>query len=176
MWIPFFTLSSCVTLHCPTYAHWLHHVAGSHSYTFQNPIWRNVFDERAVYLKWGQVQTLWSLGEWPTFLGGLPVDMDQPKLLASLAICARGLNVNSANNLNAGSAFIPSPVLVWFMNESGSKLFFIFILFFYFFCLFRAARAAYGGLQARGPIWALSTSLYHSHSDFGSKPCLQPTP
>ena len=42
------------------------------------------------------------------------------------------------------------------------------------FLLFRAAPAAYGGSQARGPIEATAVSLYHSHTK--SEPHLQPTP
>ena len=48
--------------------------------------------------------------------------------------------------------------------------------FFFFFCLFRVARMAYGGSQARGPIGVVATGLRHSHSNVGSKPCLQPAP
>ena len=40
--------------------------------------------------------------------------------------------------------------------------------------LFRAM--AYGSSQARGQIGATAASLYHSHSNVGSEPCLQPTP
>ena len=36
------------------------------------------------------------------------------------------------------------------------------------FCLFRAAPAAYGGSQARGPIRATAAGLHHSHSNVGS--------
>ena len=46
----------------------------------------------------------------------------------------------------------------------------------FFFCLFRAASTAYGGAQARGWIRAIAASLYHSHSNMGSQPCLWPTP
>ena len=49
----------------------------------------------------------------------------------------------------------------------------------FFFCLFafsRAASAAYGGSQARGPVGAVATSLHQSHSNAGSEPCLQPSP
>ena len=50
------------------------------------------------------------------------------------------------------------------------------ILFFFFvFCLFRAASTAYGGCQARGLIGTVATGLRHSHSNVGSKSCLQPT-
>ena len=39
-----------------------------------------------------------------------------------------------------------------------------FVLFCFVFWLFRAAPAAYGGSQARGPIRATAASLRHSHS------------
>ena len=48
--------------------------------------------------------------------------------------------------------------------------------FFFFFPLFKAVPAAYGSSQARGGIRALAASLYHSHSNTGSKPCLRPAP
>ena len=47
-----------------------------------------------------------------------------------------------------------------------------------FFCLFfvfsRAAPAAYGGSQARGPIGAIAASLHYSN--LGSEPRLRPAP
>ena len=50
-------------------------------------------------------------------------------------------------------------------------------LFIYFvFCLFRAAPAAYGGSQAKGPIGAVAAGLHHSHSHIRSEPRLRPTP
>ena len=52
-------------------------------------------------------------------------------------------------------------------------IFFFFVLFFF---LFRAAPLAYGGSQARGRIGPAAASLCHSHSNVGSKLCLQPTP
>ena len=48
-----------------------------------------------------------------------------------------------------------------------------FILFFFAFS--KAASAAYGGCQARGPIGVVATGLRQSHSNTGSEPCLQPT-
>ena len=49
-------------------------------------------------------------------------------------------------------------------------------LFIYLFILpFRAAPAAYGGSQARGPIRATAAGLHHSYN-VGSEPCLKPTP
>ena len=47
---------------------------------------------------------------------------------------------------------------------------------FFFFWLFRAAPAAYGSSQARGPIGAIAASLHHNHSNSGSELHLQPTP
>ena len=48
-------------------------------------------------------------------------------------------------------------------------------LFFFFFGLsvfFRAAPAAHGGSQARGPIGDVASGLHQSHSNLGSKPRL----
>ena len=36
--------------------------------------------------------------------------------------------------------------------------------------------AAYGSSQALGTIGATDASLHHSHSNWGSEPCLQTTP
>ena len=53
-------------------------------------------------------------------------------------------------------------------------------LFVFWFCpcfillFFMAARTAYGGSQARGGIRAVAVGLYHSHSNEGSEPHLQP--
>ena len=44
-----------------------------------------------------------------------------------------------------------------------------------YFLLFRAALAAYGGPQARGPIGAIAAGLHHSHSNIRSEPRLRPT-
>ena len=41
---------------------------------------------------------------------------------------------------------------------------------------FRAASAAYGGSQARGPIGATAAGLHHSHSNAGFELSLRPTP
>ena len=51
----------------------------------------------------------------------------------------------------------------------------ILFFFFFFFFLFRAAPAACGSSQARGQMGTAAASLHHSHSNIGSKPCLQPT-
>ena len=48
--------------------------------------------------------------------------------------------------------------------------------FFFFFVFFRAVSMAYGSSQVRGPIRAVAASLYHSHSNMGSKLCMRPTP
>ena len=51
-----------------------------------------------------------------------------------------------------------------------------FFLFVDLLIYFRSAPAAYGGSQARGPIGTVASALHHSHSNSGSKLCLQPTP
>ena len=49
--------------------------------------------------------------------------------------------------------------------------------FFLFFLSFLGPRPwQYRGSQARGPIRAVANGLRQSHSNAGSKPCLQPTP
>ena len=47
---------------------------------------------------------------------------------------------------------------------------------FCFVLLFRAALEAHGNSQARGQIGATAAGLHHSHSNAGSKPCLQLKP
>ena len=46
----------------------------------------------------------------------------------------------------------------------------------FFFFNFRATSAAYESSQARCPIGAAAASLRQSHSNTGSKLCLQPLP
>ena len=41
----------------------------------------------------------------------------------------------------------------------------LFLVLLFFFLLFRAAPAARGGSQARGPIGAAAAGLHHSHSN-----------
>ena len=53
---------------------------------------------------------------------------------------------------------------------------FYFIYLFIYFLLYMAAPTACGGSQARGQIGAVTANLRHSHSNVGSKLCLQPTP
>ena len=48
--------------------------------------------------------------------------------------------------------------------------------FFFFFLHFWATPEAYGAFQAKGQIGAVAAVLHHSHSNMGSKPCLQPKP
>ena len=60
-----------------------------------------------------------------------------------------------------------SIAISFFHNSS-----FLFVLFF----LFRAIPIAYGSSQARGQIGAAAAGLHYSHSNTGSKPCLQPMP
>ena len=43
----------------------------------------------------------------------------------------------------------------------------------HFFFFFRATLAPYGSSRARGLIGAIGASLYHSHSNIRSEPCLQ---
>jgi len=56
------------------------------------------------------------------------------------------------------------------------QLLFFFFFFFGLFAFSRAAPAAYGGSQARGPIGAVATGLRQTHSNEGSQPRLEPTP
>ena len=56
---------------------------------------------------------------------------------------------------------------------------FFFNLIFIFICFFafsRATPAAYGCSWARGLIGAVAAGLRQSHSNVGSRPCLQPVP
>ena len=50
------------------------------------------------------------------------------------------------------------------------------VYFFFFFVFSRAVLMAYGSSQARGLIGAVAAGLCQSHSNAGSKLCLQPTP
>ena len=56
------------------------------------------------------------------------------------------------------------------------SLSFFLSFFFFFLFLFRAAPTVHGGYQARGWIRAIAASLYHSHSNAGAEPHLQPKP
>ena len=61
-------------------------------------------------------------------------------------------------------------------GAAGGEIRTLFILFYFISCgLFRAAPAAHGGSQARGPIRAAATSLHHRHSNAGPKPHMRPT-
>ena len=63
---------------------------------------------------------------------------------------------------------------MWYCGFTDVVLFFF---YYYSLCLFRAAPAAYGGSQARGPIGTVgSLILRHSHNNSGSEPNLQSTP
>ena len=46
------------------------------------------------------------------------------------------------------------------------------IVNFFFNLLFKATPEADGGSQARGRIRSTAASLYHSHGNVGSEPCL----
>ena len=63
------------------------------------------------------------------------------------------------------SSDITSPTALLPRNE-------LHFFFFWSTFFFRAAPAAYGGSQARGPIWATPVGLQHSHSNAGSEPHL----
>ena len=54
----------------------------------------------------------------------------------------------------------------------GDLAFFCFVLF----CFFRGTPMAHRRFQVRGGIGAATAGLYHSHSNSGSEPCLEPTP
>ena len=54
--------------------------------------------------------------------------------------------------------------------------FFLLLLLLLVFCLLSAAPTTYAGPQVRGQIGPIAASLHHSHSNAGSKSCLQPTP
>ena len=58
----------------------------------------------------------------------------------------------------------------------GYFLFYLIKKVFLAFVFSRAAPAAYGGSQVRGPIGAVASSLHHSHSNSRSELPLQPTP
>ena len=64
-----------------------------------------------------------------------------------------------------------------YTEQINNKALLVFASFFFFvFCLFRAAPAAYGGSQSRGPTGATAAGLHHSHSSAGSEVHLQPSP
>ena len=69
----------------------------------------------------------------------------------------------------------PIFVIQFYVHDFEASAF-IFIYFFIFcpFVFSRAAPAAYGGSQARGPIGAVAAGLRHSNAR--SEPCLRPTP
>ena len=52
----------------------------------------------------------------------------------------------------------------------------VYLPFFFFFLLFKSVPVAHGSSQARGWIRAAAAGPYHSHSNVGSEPHLQPTP
>ena len=62
-----------------------------------------------------------------------------------------------------------------FQTISTVRYYMKYILLF-FFLLCRAAPAAYGASQARGPIGAVADGLHHNHSNARSEPPLRPTP
>ena len=84
--------------------------------------------------------------------------------------------VDSARFLWSQQRWIPQPLIE--ARDRTSKLMDTMSGSFFFglFAFSRAAPAAYGGSQARGPIRAVATGLHHSHSNSGSEPRLRPTP
>lgn len=52
--------------------------------------------------------------------------------------------------------------------------FFMFFCYLFIFAFFRVAPMAYGGSEARGPIWATAVGVHHSHSNARYKPHLWP--
>ena len=80
------------------------------------------------------------------------------------------LDVNTEKNQNPKTNAVLLTIVTMLYIRSQNYL-------FIYFCLFafsRAAPAAYGDSQARGPIGAVATGLRHSNA--GSEPHLQPTP
>ena len=70
-------------------------------------------------------------------------------------------------------------VFVFLRNVPGMELLDHMVILFlgvFFKIFFRAAPMAYGGSQTRGQVETVAAGLCHSHSNVGSKPCLQPTP
>ena len=65
---------------------------------------------------------------------------------------------------------------IWLLKGFSVSWFPSTLFLLLFFLSFRAAPAACGGSQARGPFRAVATRLRHSHSNRGSEPCLQHTP
>ena len=109
----------------------------------------------------------------PLFYLHLPANLtiikgkQQPTASLNPSVCKTLLHYRMPHR-NLQQTFSSETILLkqqfWFLN----------FFFFFFFCLFGAA--AYGGSQARGPIGAVAASLHHSHSNSGSKHCLQPAP
>ena len=77
------------------------------------------------------------------------------------------LNRKSQNKYSTFAAFLLS---LYIINEQTLNERFEEVLFLFFFvCLCRAALAAYGCSQARGPVRAVAASLSQGHSNVGSK-------
>ena len=92
--------------------------------------------------------------------------------LGSMRLWIRSLASLSGLRIWRCRGLCPPPAI----RGSQSKLFPSLPASLLLVCLFSAAPAAYGGSQARGLIGAVAASLHQSHSNAGSKPCLQPIP
>ena len=83
-----------------------------------------------------------------------------------------------------GTGIARCPPLGFYIQTAGEKvsfpemikLFYLFIYLFICLFIFTAAPAAYRNSRVRGRIGAAATGLRHSHSNSGSKLCLQPSP
>ena len=85
-----------------------------------------------------------------------------------LPVMAFASETYKISSLGAASGHVDRPRILDIYVHS----LFVFIYLFSIFAFSRAATAAYGGSQARGPIGAVAASLHHSHSNLGSEPCL----
>ena len=141
---------------------------------------------RAMPLAYGGSQARCQIGA----VAAGPMPQPQQCLIWAMSVTYTIAHSNTGSLIHwarPGIELASSWMLVRFVNHwaiTGTLILllilFIFILFYLFiFCLFvfsRAAPMAYGGSQARGPVGAAAAGLYHSHSNTGSEPCLQPTP
>ena len=74
----------------------------------------------------------------------------------------------------SSNSFLPLQNLFCYFGPLNCHMNFWICLFIFFF-FFRVVPAAHGGSQSRGRIGATAAVLHHSHSNTGSKLCLQPT-
>ena len=84
---------------------------------------------------------------------------------ASRKCCLPSLSMQKKKMKALSKGVTEGPEMSWGIWEPNTFLSLFFLFFdFLFFCLFRAAPAAYGGSQAKGPIGAVAPGLSHSHS------------